>query len=52
MQERNKNTENITEAIKSIDERMKKAVSPKEHEDLEQKMAELMEKLLHQIRPK
>lgn len=52
MKNQNKNTKNITDEIKSVDDRMKKAISPKEHEVLEQKMADLMEKLLYQIRPK
>ncbi len=47
----NKDTQHITKAIKGIDEQMKKANSAQEHEALEQKMAELMEKLLYQIRP-
>lgn len=47
----NKDTNHLTKAIKVIDEQMKKANSAQEHEALEQKMAELMEKLLYQIRP-
>lgn len=47
-----KDTNQLTKAIKVVDEQMKKANSAQEHEALEQKMAELMEKLLYQIRPK
>ncbi len=52
MKKQHKDTQNITDAIKSVDDRMKRAISPKEHEVLEQKMADLMEKLLCQLRPK
>ena len=42
----------LASAIKEIDNRMKNARSAEEHSQLEKEMAELMQKLLKQMRSK
>ncbi|MDX2304563.1 MAG: hypothetical protein NW226_17275 [Microscillaceae bacterium] len=42
----------LASAIKDVDNRMKSARSPEEHQELEKEMAELMQKLLQQMRAK